>query len=463
MPAATPPPPKPASFSGFRLFGDVRPGEAGTVLLLGLNCFVALVAYYVLKVAREPLILNTGGADAKSYAAAAQALTLMLLVPLHARLLRRVEPARLVQRVVVVFLVCIELFYVGSLLEVRYLGFVFFVWVGIFSVAIVAQFWSFANDLYDTKTGERLFPVIALGAASGSFAGAVLSKRLLELDFGPRALLQFAASLLIVHILLYGVLLRRRHALLAARAADTAAVSREAPESEAVNGLSLILRSTYLRRIALLFVILNFVNSIGEFILGSAVTQEAKHAFELAVAAAPQLDRHAFLDRFVGGFYADFFTFVNVITIALQSFVASRLVARFGIGGVLFALPLVATGAYGLIASGAVLWAVSSAKIAENSTDYSLMNTARAMLWLPTSRNEKYAAKQTADTVFVRLGDVLAAGAIWLGTRGILKWFDVGPVSARGYALVNLALVGVWLWLANDLRRRYQTAAAPKA
>ena len=59
------------------LFGDVRAGEGPIVLLMALNVFVVLFAYYVLKTVREPLILASGGAELKSYAAAFQALTLI--------------------------------------------------------------------------------------------------------------------------------------------------------------------------------------------------------------------------------------------------------------------------------------------------------------------------------------------------------------------------------------------------
>jgi ATP/ADP translocase len=46
-----------------------------------------------------------------------------------------------------------------------------------------------------------------------------------------------------------------------------------------------------------------------------------------------------------------------------------------------------------VIAIDATLAAIRFAKIAENASDYSIMNTARQMLWLPTSREEKYKAK----------------------------------------------------------------------
>ena len=41
-------------------------------------------------------------------------------------------------------------------------------------------------------------------------------------------------------------------------------------------------------------------------------------------------------------------------------------------------------------------------KTAENSVDYSLMNTVRQMLFLPTTREEKYKAKQVIDSFVVR-------------------------------------------------------------
>lgn len=65
------------------IFGDVRAGEGGMVLLMFLNVFLLLVGYYVLKTVREPLILLAGGAQLKSYAAAAQALTLIVYVPVY--------------------------------------------------------------------------------------------------------------------------------------------------------------------------------------------------------------------------------------------------------------------------------------------------------------------------------------------------------------------------------------------
>ena len=115
----------------------------------------------------------------------------------------------------------------------------------------------------------------------------------------------------------------------------------------------------------------------------------------------------------------------------------------------LLALPLVALGAYSLIAVGAGLAVVRWAKSAENMTDYSVMNTAKAMLWLPTSRAEKYKAKQAIATFFVRLGDVCSAALVFAGTT----WLGFERMS---FVLVNLVVIGLWLVVAWLVLRAYR-------
>jgi len=99
---------------------------------------------------------------------------------------------------------------------------------------------------------------------------------------------------------------------------------------------------------------------------------------------------------------------------------------------------------------------VRAAKTAENSTDYSVMNTAKQLLWLPTTREEKYKAKQAVDSFFVRLGDLVAAFVVFAGTVWV-------TLDADGFAIVNLCLIAVWLALAWALvRRNAQLASETK-
>ena len=427
-----------------RVFADVRPGEAAGALLMTFNLFLLLVGYYVAKTVREPLVLATGGAEMAAYASAVQSLVLMGFVPLYGWLASTVDRLRLITFFLLFFLACVELFNVGLRVRVPYLGFVFFVWVGIFSLATIAQFWSYANDVYGPGKGERLFPLIAIGATVGSPVGSKAAAILFERGVSPATMLHITAVLLLVHLVLYWVandLLQRERA----RPDRAGGQPLAGP-----GGFTLVAKSRYLQLIAVLLVLLNVVNTTGEYIIRRSVSAAA----EAAAVAVPGVDTASF----IGSFYGDYFFGVNVAAVLIQAFLVSRLVKVAGLAGVLLALPLVSLGAYGLIAGGAAFTMVRWAKTAENATDYSVMNTARQMLWLPTTREEKYKAKQTLDTFFVRFGDMVSAGLVFAGTT----WL---ALSTRGFAVANLFIAAVWIAVAvlvlrEERRVRAKNAAA---
>jgi len=428
-----------------RLFGDVRPGESGTVLLLLANIFTILVGYYVIKTVREPLVLTTGstipgfgGAEIKTFSSAGQAFVLMGFIPLYSWLASRVDRVRLIVIFNLFFIVCFEAFYVAGQAAVPYTGIAFYVFVGIFNNSVIAQFWSYGNDIYARADGERLFPIIVLGMTSGTIVGAKIPAVLFERGVGAYSMMQLGVVALVVSVALYLVIDRRE------RERARSGAPRPKPEATSKrNGFALVFRSRYLLLIAVTLVLANCVNTIGEYILDRRILERA---LALGLAGDEQ-------EKFIGAFRGNFFFWVNIITTLVQAFVASRLVRRLGVAGVVFALPVVAFGAYGLIAAGAGLAVTRWAKTAENSTDYSIMNTAKAMLWLPTTREEKYNAKQATDTFFVRLGDVMSALLVFAGTS-ILA---LGPV---GFAVANLGIVLVWLVVSALLVRENRLAAA---
>jgi AAA family ATP:ADP antiporter len=71
------------------------------------------------------------------------------------------------------------------------------------------------------------------------------------------------------------------------------------------------------------------------------------------------------------------------------------------------------------------------------------------VLFLPTSREQKYKAKQVIDSFFVRTGDVLSAALVYVGVT--LLGF-----SATGFARVNLVLAMAWVLIAVAIGREYQ-------
>ena len=129
-----------------------------------LTAFLLLTAYYLLKTVREPLILLQGGAEVKLYARAGQTVLMVGVVQLYGVLARRVGRLRLLVVVFLFFTANLAVFAVLARTKLA-IGLPFFLWVGVFSYTVVAQFWALAADIYDADAGKRLFPIIGAGSS----------------------------------------------------------------------------------------------------------------------------------------------------------------------------------------------------------------------------------------------------------------------------------------------------------
>jgi ATP:ADP antiporter, AAA family len=432
-------------FLGF--FTDVHAGEGTTALLLSLNIFLILMAYYVLKPVREALILGEGSAELKTYMSAVQVVLLAFVVPYYGRLVARFARMRLINVVTVFFLSCLFLFYVLAQFKVP-LAIVFFVWIGIFNLMVVAQFWSFANDVYSKDEGERLFAIVGFGASLGAVVGSRVADRLID-TIGVYELMLVGAAVLIGQLLITNVIDRRETDRRAARAKAPAAAAKPAKTS-GTNGFRMVFQTKYLLLMALMLMLLNWVNTTGEYILGSIVKEQAVQM--IADGRANGLSE----GQLIGDFYSKYFTAVNVLGLFLQLFVVSRIVKYLGIPWAVMIFPMLSFTAYNIIAFYPALMAVLFAKVAENSTDYSLNNTVRNMLFLPCTYEQKFSAKQAIDSFFVRMGDVLSAALVFVGTA-------IFTLHPRGFAAVNALIVAVWLFLAWRVGRQYAQLTAEQA
>jgi len=450
MSTSTPPRSPLERFLG--IFTEVKGGEGGVVLLLTLNIFLILTAYYIIKPVREALILAApDGAEWKSYAAAGQALLLAFAVPAYGWLAGKVPRRRLINLVTVFFVANMVVFFLlikaigaGTLA----LGFGFFLWVGVFNLMVPAQFWSFANDVYTNEQGKRLFVIVAFGASLGAVLGSVITDRLIE-PLGLDQLLLVSSALLVLSLVLTNLVESRQDAAAAVRSDDAPRVDIETLEGE--NGFAMLLRSRYLLLIALLMLLLNWVNTTGEFILGDTVKSAIEmQAVEQGIDPA---QRDEWVGENIGAFYARFFSVVNVLGLVMQLFLVSRIIKYIGVARALLILPVIALGGYAVLAFFPILSVVRWAKTAENATDYSLHNTVRQALFLPTTRAQKYKAKQAIDSFFVRAGDLFSAALVYVG-------LNVLSLSTTGFALVNLGLVVIWLLIAIQIGREYSRLTA---
>jgi AAA family ATP:ADP antiporter len=215
------------------------------------------------------------------------------------------------------------------------------------------------------------------------------------------------------------------------RRASTANAKAHEPKKEVPlsgeSALHLLLRDRYLVLIAVMILLLNWVNSAGEFIFDRTILA--------AVGAAEAQGMTA--EAFVGGIKADYFAWYNLLGLLLQLFAVSRILSKFGVRNALLILPVFALLGYGGGAAIPVLAVLRLVKIGENTLEYSIAETARHALFLVTSRVEKYVGKTSVDTIAVRAGAVMSACVVWIGAK-------VG-LSIAGFAAINVGLCVVWI------------------
>jgi len=468
----------PPGYRFLRLFADIRRGEAGKALLLALNVFLLLMAYYILKPLRESLLLvDKSSAVIKSCLSGAQAVLFVFVIKAFSRLASKVPRHVLITWTTSFFISNLGLFYLlhaGGMAK-KPMGILFFVWVGIFNYFVIAQFWGFANDLYSDEAGKRTFPLVALGATLGGLIATLPFMKTLRNGLGGNwefKLMLIAACLLVLCIVLARKIHRRdvrrtceeRGPEVAGAAAKPCV--QEQP-LEAGGGFRLIFKSRYLLLIAVMIGLYNFVNATGEFIMSDVTVRNSFAAAAPAEgplpdglpAASPAIPKRS-VGKAIHNAFMDYQFLTNLIALVIQLFLVSRVFKWVGVGGALLFLPLIALGGYALISFGAVLAVVRGVKAFENGTDYSLQNTTKAALFLVTKREEKYKAKAAIDTFFVRGGDTLSALAILAGTQLL-------GLPIERYALINVAvlivLIGVCLKLIPAYRRRRAAADAAVA
>ncbi len=190
--------------AGFlRIFTVIRPEETAKALLLTLNSFLIIFGYYQIKAVREGLLLAAHPASVKSYLAIPQAFLLIFVVMAFSRVSSKVPRH--------ILITWVSMFCASNLLafilldlagvSVSIIGIAFFIWIGMYNQLIPAQFWGFANDIYDEAQGKRLFPLIALGASLGGVVGPLTARQLIPV-LGSYGMMGLTAALLVPTVLL---------------------------------------------------------------------------------------------------------------------------------------------------------------------------------------------------------------------------------------------------------------------
>ncbi|MCU0975718.1 MAG: MFS transporter [Steroidobacteraceae bacterium] len=418
------------------LFG-AREGEERAVLVAFLYFFLLLSSYYLLRPVRDAMGASAG-IGRMPWLFTATFLVMLAITPVFGVLVSRIQKRRLLPVVYAFFALNLIGFSVAFALDPgsAATASAFFVWLSVFNFFVVSVFWSFMADVFRGEEAKRLFGPIAAGGSTGAILGPILTQALVG-PIGVAGLVALSTLLLLGTIPCIRVLGRwsvARHG----DPPDTAADSANPIGGRALAGIVLLARSPYLLGIASIIV------------LGSvAGTFMYLELLEFAAARYPDAAGRT-------GFFARLDLAVNLLSLVLQSLIATRIIRRFGVTGGLVCMPLVALASFAWLVLAPFLMTLAVSQVLRRAGEFGIGKPAREVLFTVVDPEAKYKAKNVIDTVVQRGSDM---GASWLHGALNAAGTSLAGFAAAGAALMA-ALVGVGFALGRGYSRREAAASA---
>lgn len=417
----------------------LRPGEGRALLCAAAYFFCLLLSLYLLRPVREAMGIARG-ADWLPWLMTTTLVVMLIVNPIYAALVSRLPRRRFIPWVAHFFaanlLVFAALFqwlpgHGGTLL-----GYAFYVWLSVFNLFVVSVFWSLMADVFTEDQGKRLFGMVSMGGTLGAVVGAAVTQGLSSGDWGVK-LPPAGLMLLAVLGLEAAVFFMLRLAALFKLSAGEAQRARE-PGPDFKAGLRAIRQSRYLQLICAYMLLFAVASTFLYLMQGDIV----------AKAFASPAERTAAFAKL------DFWT--NVLTLAVQLLLTSRLLRGIGVSGVLLVLPLLTVLGFGALALWPSFLVLALVQVLRRGIHYAVDRPAREILYIPLGPEERYKSKAFIDTFVFRGGDFIG---VWAPTLFAALMVPVA-LAALGCAGAWVAIAG-WLGRLVNRRHREHDATAP--
>ncbi len=312
----------------------------------------------------------------------------------------------------------------------------FYLFGDLFSTLMVATFFAFLNDSVTPDSAKRLYGLVGLGGVTGGAFGSItVAGFIRSVDTAGWLWIAFGVGLAIVVVAFAA-------GRLVAESAPAAPAAKPEPPPKvggnpALDGARLVFRSPYLLSIVAIVGIYEIVSTILDFQFTSTVA-------------------HYLQGPAIGAQFATVFAITNTVAFLVQLFLTSLIMTRLGVGIALLVLPVaILCGSAGFMILP-ILWMGSFLNTADNGFSYSINQSAKESLYVPTTKEEKYKAKAFIDMFLQRFAKALAVG-ISLGVTVVFTDFE----SIRWLSAVTVPLILVWLFAARYAGRRFAEMTQP--
>jgi AAA family ATP:ADP antiporter len=309
----------------------------------------------------------------------------------------------------------------------------FYLFGDAFSTLMVATFFAFMNDSVTPDKAKRIYGLVGLGGVTGgAFGSMVVAQRISAVETATWMWVCIGIGLVIVGVAFAAGRLVDRDPPPEEPAAAPEAGKPQGGSNPAVEGARLVFRSRYL---------LAVVGIVGLYEIVSTVMD-----FQFTATVVHYLEGPAIGQRF-----ASVYAFTNVTAMLVQLLFTSFVMTRFGVGVALLVLPVAALSGSAAFMAMPILLFGSALNTADNAFSYSINQSAKEALYVPTTRDEKYKAKAFIDMFVQRFAKALAVG-VSLGITTVFSDFS----SVRWLSLFTLVIILLWLVAARYAGRHFR-------
>ena len=433
------------SSRGLRSFVDIRKGEVEPAFLFFSFWFLVIVVFQALRSLKKGLFVEHLGPDIELYAKLANIGVAMLAVVVFTALYNRFGSRRLIPALCGLFVVALLGFasaLAGDAVPSAPLNWSFYLFGDAWSTVWVTGFWAYLNELTRTDQSKRLYGLIGGGGVIGGLAANFAVWQYVE-DSGIGLLLTAAAGVTIVIALISlrleslarrpGPAIGRQHTSVPGTVAPAVAGRKQ---NAVLDGARLVFASKYLLAIAMI----TFLYEINSQILD----------YQYATAAAAIEGVEA-----TQAFFGKIGTIIGAVSVVTQFFLVSFIIRTFGLTVALLVLPAAMATASGIYFAVPMLTTAGLLTISDNAFSYSINQTARETLFVPTSDDVKYKARAFINMLIQRIGK----GAAILMALGFAAMSDL-PI--RYLSLLALAVVVIWVGFAWYAGRSFEALTAPE-
>ncbi len=393
--------------------------------VLFVNFLLIILAYYQVKSASRSLLIEHWGAEHFPYVWIASAVILGILIGPYHHVVERYSRLHVVLGSCLLFISLLILFrlMLESMSAVAAIG--FYIFVDIFSVILVEQFWSLTNTITEAEDGRRSYWFVGTGGLVGGVLGGVLAASLLH--YTPMTTADLLLSCAGLLVIVFGL------NMLMGRMGLYEEIKSIGGPVQMANGWRALAQSRYLILIAAALLCAQLAQPVVEYQFIKSVE-----------AAYHDLDQRTV-------FISTFFSVLGIVSIGINLLITPIIHRYLGIMAGLLTQPLILAICSLSFIAVPTLMIASVVKISDRGLSYSINRASKELLYIPINPVRTYQAKAWIDMLGYRLFKVLGSALILLFTQWLP--FSLG-VSHLG--LITVVVCAFWVAIIGMLAREYR-------